>query len=115
MISSITSSVCSGRVHFSKKIEALSRAPTSSCSVRIGTKIREPLPCSTIGHDFPVVVQQIVRVADFQFFRTRFPIVHEHVVGTFHVVTVQENETARNGVERVFIDAVDRLDRRQSN
>ena len=72
--------------------------------------MREPLPCSTIGRDFPIVIEQIVGVADFQFFRARFPIVDEHVVGAFHVVALEENEAARHGAKRIFVDAVDRFD-----
>jgi len=47
-MSSITSSVCSGRVHFTKKTLALSRAPTNPCKVASEQRAANPFPCSTI-------------------------------------------------------------------
>src|SRR5579859_2528087 len=59
--------------------------------------------------DMPVMIEKIKCVADFDFFRLRSEIVHEQVVGAFHVFAGKEDKSARNGAEAVAVDAVDQV------
>ncbi len=62
------------------------------------------------GHHVPVVIQEIVGVADFQFLGFGGPVIHEQVVRAFHVVTLQENKSSGHSPKTFRIDAVNHFD-----
>src|SRR6266849_7313914 len=62
------------------------------------------------GNHMPVMIQQIIGVANFQVLGFGGPVIYKQVVRAFHVVTLQENKPSGDGAKTFRVDAVNYFD-----
>src|SRR5579864_3664800 len=62
------------------------------------------------GNHVPVMIQDFVRVADFDVFSLCRPVVNEQIIRALQVTAVQENESTRDGAKALWLDPPNRLD-----
>src|SRR5258706_4503727 len=58
-------------------------------------------------YHMPVVIQEIVRVANLEIFSFRRAVVDKQIIRTFHVAAFQKDEASGNGSTAFRVDAVD--------
>ena len=58
------------------------------------------------SRDVPVVVEQVVSIANLQVLRARGPVIHQNVVGGLHVAAGEKNKSAGNFAEGIAVDAI---------
>src|SRR5580698_5278615 len=62
------------------------------------------------GYHVPIMIQDLVSVADFDVFRLCRPVVDEQIIRAFQVMALKENESTRDGAKAFGLDAPNGLD-----